>query len=217
MRALCRGDIVVDWFIIDVHRENEVRGDAQAVTLARWASRLTPRSACFSVLAESPYERPPRRNIRSPHQTPPGSDPTLTQGRLSPGAWRVQPDSGGRWRPAVSNAHIHWGGNRTQTGAFTQQVLASVLRTSHQRQLDAAPLLVYMQRRARIFLRTSNRVYSLSVVLRRTTVRFWPLQLTLALAAFIVAPGMSSTKWVTVPSSVCTEPNALSTSARDVP
>ena len=48
-------------------------------------------------------------------------------------------------RPAVVTRKV-WGGNRTEAGAITQQVLTSVLRTSQQRQLDAAPLLVDMLR-----------------------------------------------------------------------
>jgi transposase len=46
-------------------------------------------------------------------------------------------------RPAVVNRKV-WGGNRTAAGAATQQVLTSVLRTSHLRQLDASDVLVDM-------------------------------------------------------------------------
>lgn len=48
-------------------------------------------------------------------------------------------------RPAVVTRKV-WGGNRTAAGAVTQQVLASVLRTSHQRQIDAPTLLTQMLR-----------------------------------------------------------------------
>jgi transposase len=43
-------------------------------------------------------------------------------------------------RPAVVTRKV-WGGNRTARGAQTQQVLASLLRTIQQRELDAAALL----------------------------------------------------------------------------
>jgi len=43
-------------------------------------------------------------------------------------------------RPAVVTRKV-WGGNRTARGAQTQQVLASLLRTMQQRELDAAALL----------------------------------------------------------------------------
>jgi transposase len=42
-------------------------------------------------------------------------------------------------RPAVVTRKV-CGGNRSARGAHTQQVLASVLRTTHQRQLDASPV-----------------------------------------------------------------------------
>jgi transposase len=48
-------------------------------------------------------------------------------------------------RPAVVNRKV-WGGNRTTAGAATQQVLTSVLRTTHLRQLDASDVLVEMLR-----------------------------------------------------------------------
>ena len=38
------------------------------------------------------------------------------------------------------------GGNRTRHGADTQQVLASVVRTAHQRNLDLTPLIATMLR-----------------------------------------------------------------------
>ena len=45
-------------------------------------------------------------------------------------------------RPAVVTRKMCGGGNRTRRGADSQQVLASVLRTAHQRGLDASDLLV---------------------------------------------------------------------------
>ena len=48
-------------------------------------------------------------------------------------------------RPAVVTRKV-WGGNRTAAGATTQQILASVLRTSQQRQLDTPTLLTQMLR-----------------------------------------------------------------------
>ena len=45
-------------------------------------------------------------------------------------------------RPAVVTRKTCGGGNRTRRGADSQQVLASVLRTAHQRGLDASDLLV---------------------------------------------------------------------------
>lgn len=48
-------------------------------------------------------------------------------------------------RPAVVTRKV-CGGNRTRHGADTQQVLASVARTAHQRHLDLAPLIVTMLR-----------------------------------------------------------------------
>ena len=48
-------------------------------------------------------------------------------------------------RPAVVTRKV-CGGNRTRRGADTQQVLASVVRTAYQRQLDLAPLIITMLR-----------------------------------------------------------------------
>ena len=48
-------------------------------------------------------------------------------------------------RPAVVIRKV-CGGNRTRHGADTQQVLASVVRTAHQRHLDLTPLIVTMLR-----------------------------------------------------------------------
>jgi transposase len=48
-------------------------------------------------------------------------------------------------RPAVVTRKV-CGGNRSWRGAATQQILASVLRTAHQRQLDAHALMVSMLR-----------------------------------------------------------------------
>ena len=45
-------------------------------------------------------------------------------------------------RPAVVTRKMCGGGNRTRRGADSQQVLASVLRTAHQRGLDATDVLV---------------------------------------------------------------------------
>jgi transposase len=45
-------------------------------------------------------------------------------------------------RPAVVTRKMCGGGNRTRRGADSQQVLASVLRTAHQRGLDATAVLV---------------------------------------------------------------------------
>jgi transposase len=45
-------------------------------------------------------------------------------------------------RPAVITRKMCGGGNRTARGAHSQQVLASVLRTAHQRSLDATEVLV---------------------------------------------------------------------------
>jgi transposase len=45
-------------------------------------------------------------------------------------------------RPAVVTRKLCGGGNRTSRGANSQQVLASVLRTAHQRGLDATEVLV---------------------------------------------------------------------------
>ena len=45
-------------------------------------------------------------------------------------------------RPAVVTRKLCGGGNRTSRGANSQQVLASVLRTAHQRGLDATDVLV---------------------------------------------------------------------------
>ena len=45
-------------------------------------------------------------------------------------------------RPAVITRKVCGGGNRTRRGADSQQVLASVLRTLHQRDLDATDVLV---------------------------------------------------------------------------
>ena len=49
-------------------------------------------------------------------------------------------------RPAVVTRKMAGGGNRSRRGAATQQVLASVLRTAHLRDLDAVPLVVDLLR-----------------------------------------------------------------------
>ena len=49
-------------------------------------------------------------------------------------------------RPAVVTRKMCGGGNRTALGAQTQQVLASVLRTAHQRGLDTTDLFVTLLR-----------------------------------------------------------------------
>ena len=49
-------------------------------------------------------------------------------------------------RPAVVTRKMAGGGNRSLWGAATQQVLASVLRTAHLRDLDAVPLVVDLLR-----------------------------------------------------------------------
>jgi transposase len=49
-------------------------------------------------------------------------------------------------RPAVVTRKMCGGGNRTAHGAETQQVLASVLRTAHQRGLDTTDLFVTLLR-----------------------------------------------------------------------
>ena len=51
-------------------------------------------------------------------------------------------------RPAVVTRKV-CGGNRTRRGADTQQVLATVVRTAHQRHLDLAPLILSMLRSRR--------------------------------------------------------------------
>jgi len=48
-------------------------------------------------------------------------------------------------RPAVVARKV-WGGNRTQNGAHVQEVLTSVLRTSHQRHVDPLPNLAALLR-----------------------------------------------------------------------
>lgn len=52
-------------------------------------------------------------------------------------------------RPAVVTRKMCGGGNRTARGALTQQVLASVLRTAHQRALDPTELLTTLLRAPR--------------------------------------------------------------------
>ena len=51
-------------------------------------------------------------------------------------------------RPAVITRKVCGGGNRTERGARTQQVLASVLRTAAQREVDPSKLIVSMLRSA---------------------------------------------------------------------
>ena len=48
-------------------------------------------------------------------------------------------------RPAAVMRKV-WGGNRTATGARTQGILLSVLRTSHQNNVDPLPLLADLLR-----------------------------------------------------------------------
>ena len=62
-------------------------------------------------------------------------------------------------RPAVVTRKV-CGGNRTRHGADTQQVLASVVRTAHQRQLDLAPLIATMLRAAHPYWLASPTVIS---------------------------------------------------------
>ena len=54
-------------------------------------------------------------------------------------------------RPAVVTRKV-WGGNRTTTGAHTQEVLTSVLRTSHQQDKDPVPRLVALLRSPRPYV-----------------------------------------------------------------
>ena len=54
-------------------------------------------------------------------------------------------------RPAVVARKV-WGGNRTQNGAHTQEVLTSVLRTSHQRGIDPLPNLAALLRAPRPYV-----------------------------------------------------------------
>jgi transposase len=54
-------------------------------------------------------------------------------------------------RPAVVNRKV-WGGNRTKTGAHTQEVLMSVLRTCHQQHQDPALLLTDLLRAPRVYV-----------------------------------------------------------------
>ncbi len=49
-------------------------------------------------------------------------------------------------RPAVITRKVNGGGNRTAHGAATQQVIASVLRTAHQRDLDGIDVLTTLLR-----------------------------------------------------------------------
>jgi len=49
-------------------------------------------------------------------------------------------------RPAIVTRKMAGGGHRSLRGAATQQVLASVLRTAHLRDLDAVPLFVDLLR-----------------------------------------------------------------------
>jgi transposase len=43
-------------------------------------------------------------------------------------------------RPAVVTRKV-WGGNRTKAGAVTQQIIASVLRTSRQQSVDSCTII----------------------------------------------------------------------------
>lgn len=49
-------------------------------------------------------------------------------------------------RPAVITRKVNGGGNRTRRGADTQQILASILRTAHQRGLDGVEVLTTLLR-----------------------------------------------------------------------
>ena len=49
-------------------------------------------------------------------------------------------------RPAVITRKTCGGGNRTQRGAHTQQILASLLRTAQQRGLDSTALVTTLLR-----------------------------------------------------------------------
>lgn len=49
-------------------------------------------------------------------------------------------------RPAVITRKVCGGGNRSRRGADTQQILASILRTAHQRGLDSVEVLTTLLR-----------------------------------------------------------------------
>jgi transposase len=49
-------------------------------------------------------------------------------------------------RPAVITRKVCGGGNRSRRGADTQQVLASILRTAHQRGVDSTEVLTTLLR-----------------------------------------------------------------------
>jgi transposase len=49
-------------------------------------------------------------------------------------------------RPAIVSRKMCWGGNRSHRGAETQQVLASILRTAHQRGLDSTDIFTTLLR-----------------------------------------------------------------------
>jgi len=52
-------------------------------------------------------------------------------------------------RPAVITRNMGSGGNRTMRGAHTQQVLASILRTAQQRDLDTTEIIARLLRAPR--------------------------------------------------------------------
>ena len=54
-------------------------------------------------------------------------------------------------RPAVVTRKV-WGGNRTENGAHTQEVMTSVLRTSKQQQKDSIALLSNLMRSPRSYV-----------------------------------------------------------------
>ena len=89
-------------------------------------------------------QRPSTTPSASPRISTPSSQPcSPSSGDPSVDAtnWRAEQAI----RPAVVTRKV-CGGNRTRHGADTQQALASVVRTAHQRNLDLTPLIATMLR-----------------------------------------------------------------------
>jgi len=121
----------------DRHRTAEVSDQGLAVARGRYVNRLS------DVLDRRPSRLADARRFAAHLRTEFEAvfsflfDPTLDATN-----WRAEH----ALRPAVITRKTCGGGNRTTRGAQTPQVLASVLRTAHQRGLDTTDVLATLLR-----------------------------------------------------------------------
>jgi transposase len=117
----------------DRHRTGRVSDQGLAVARGHYVNRLS------ALLARRPSRLADARRFATHLRTEFEAiwsflfDPTLDATN-----WRAEH----ALRPAIITRKMCGGGNRTPRGAQSQQVLASILRTAHQRDLDTTALLV---------------------------------------------------------------------------